>query len=258
MLKKRGQVAIFVIIAILIVIGIILLFLYKDRLFPGKEGAEAFSPESYLKSCIEPYIKNSLAIQAKQGGFIAPEGYLDYKNEKITYICYTNEYFKPCVVQRPMIKAQMEKELEASVLGRARGCVESLIGEYKNRGFSANAGEVKNKVEILPGKIGVSFTMPLTVTKETSTQRFDRFDIGIKSEMYDLLLISENIASFEAEFGDSEITSYMQYYPDLKIEKDKTAEGSKIYTVTNVATKEKFRFATRSLVWSPGYGVDEK
>jgi len=256
LIKKRGQVAVFIIIAILIVIGIILFFLYRGMLFPQRQGSETFSPESYLESCISPYIKSNLELQAAHGGFAAPEEYAEYNGDKVAYLCYTNEYFKTCVVQKPMIKSQVEKELGASVLDRAKECAQNLAQEYRSRGYGVELGTISSGLAILPGKISVSFIMPLTVTKDSSTQSFDRFDIGVKSEMYDMLMISENIVTFEAELGDSEISSYMQYYPDIKVEKDKISDGSKIYTVTNVVTNEKFRFASRSLVWSPGYGVD--
>ena len=75
--------------------------------------------------------------------------------------------------------------------------------------------------------------------------------------MYDLIMTSVSIIDYESTYGDSETTLYMQYYPDLKIEKTKLSDGTTIYVLTNVISKESFTFASRSLAWPPGYGIEE-
>jgi len=70
-----------------------------------------------------------------------------------------------------------------------------------------------------------------------------------------LLLTSVSIVDYEATYGDSETTLYMKYNPELKVDKIKLNEGSKIYRLTNTVTNENFTFASRSLVWPPGYGL---
>jgi hypothetical protein len=66
-------------------------------------------------------------------------------------------------------------------------------------------------------------------------------------------MIATSIVDFSSTVGDAETLNYVQFYPNLKIEKLKK-EGDTIYTLTNVVTNEQFRFATRSLVWPAGYG----
>ena len=62
---------------------------------------------------------------------------------------------------------------------------------------------------------------------------------------------------FESVLGDSETTLYIQYYPDLKIEKIKRADEGTIYKLSNVVTGDEFTFASRSLNWPAGYGLEE-
>ena len=64
-----------------------------------------------------------------------------------------------------------------------------------------------------------------------------------------MLMIASSILNYEARYGDSDIWTYMIYYPDYRIEKFKQDEGSKIYTITNRNTGKQFTFATRSLSW---------
>jgi hypothetical protein len=252
-LGKRGQVAIYVIIAIVIVAVILVLVLFpgvRDTIAGGE-----FSPGSFLEDCVSEDVKSGVALLASQGGYADPEGFILHEGEKIKYLCYNSGNYETCVVQQPMIKNHFEMELGEIVTPRANECARELKEAYESRGYSVSSSSVSSQVSIIPGKIRVDFLAPMTVTKDSS-QTFRDFDVELTSEMYDLLLTSQSIVEFESTYGDSETTLYLQYYPDLKIEKLKVDEGSTIYILGNFNTNEEFRFASRSLVWPPGYGIE--
>ena len=247
----RGQVAVFVIIAILIVAVVLIIFAFP-RIKPFFTGQE-FTPQSYLRSCIEPSVKEGMDLLARQGGYANPEGFLVYNDQKIKYLCYTSQYYDTCVVQDAMVKNRIEQELNKIIEPRARECAANLKTEYEKRGYSVSQNTISSKTTIDPGKINVEFKMPILVSKGEESNSYQGFTIGIPSQMYDILFISMSIIDYESTYGDSETTLYLQYYPDLKIEKTKLSEGSKVYIVSNVITKEYFQFASRSLSWPPGY-----
>lgn len=252
--KKRGQVAIYVIIAVAIVALIVLAFIFYPRLSGVFYGE--LNPGAYLKDCVEPSVKENVALLAKQGGYQEPEGFALYGGEKIKYLCYTDDYYETCVVQQPMIKNHFELELDRMIKARAEECAGNLIAEYKKRGYGVSSGDVGSSVSIIPGKINVIVDSPMSVTKDT-TQSFKNFNVEIDSEMYDLLFTASSIIDYESNLGDSATELYLQYYPDLKIEKTKLSDGTKIYKLSNVITKEEFVFASRSLAWPAGYGLEE-
>ncbi|MDP3881281.1 MAG: hypothetical protein Q8Q31_00170 [Nanoarchaeota archaeon] len=247
--NKRGQVAIFVIIALIIIAVILVIFLYP-KIGP-RPPAEELSPETYLKKCIEPVFMPTMERLSKNGGYFNPEGALEYKGEKIKYLCYTREYYTTCVIQQPMIKENYEKELKEVLDPKAKECVQSLKEQYEKSGYQIINDKAEINVSILPKRIILSFLAPMTISKD-NTRTFNEINIELKSELYDLLLTSTSILEFESTLGDSEITAYSAYYPDLIIKKDKLSEGSKVYTLRNVVTNESFRFASRSLSWPPG------
>ena len=251
-LGKRGQVAIYVIVAIAIVAVIIVLFLFPD-VRTNITGGE-FSPNTYLRSCVEEDVKTAVTELAQNGGYINPEGTILYQGREIKYLCYSSENYKTCAVQQPMIKNNFEKELSAIVTPKANECIRQLKTEYEKKGYSVSAASVNSQVSIIPGSIRIDFLSPMTITKE-STQTYNGFDVEIDSEMYDLLMTAQSVIEFESTYGDSETTLYLQYYPDLKMEKVVLSDGSTIYKLSNVNTKEEFVFASRSLVWPPGYGL---
>jgi len=142
-------------------------------------------------------------------------------------------------------------EIESKIRPRARECVGLLKERYEKQGYSVQTTPGDVNVSIVPGNIIVDFVSPMTVTKE-STQTFRKFAVAVESELYNLLSTATNIIEFEAVLGDSETTLYLQYYPDLRIDKTKR-NGDTIYKLTNVVTEDEFTFASRSLVWPQGY-----
>ena len=253
-LGKRGQLAIFVIIALVIVVGIVLFFFFRGNVTNVFAGA--FSPNAFLKDCATKEINPDLERLAKQGGYSNPEAFKLFNGEKHTYLCYTSENFKTCVVQQPMIKAHFEQELNSIVKSKADQCMRDLIEEYKKRGYGASVTGVNSKTSFVPGNVLVSFNNSLTVTKEAS-ETFPGFEVKVESNMYDLIFIAQSIVDYESKFGNSATELYMQYYPNLKIEKIKLSDGTTIYKLSNVITKEEFDFASRSLAWGAGYGTDK-
>ncbi len=254
--EKRGQMTIFIIVALVIIVVIVLLFLLKPQL--GSLFAAEISPKEYLSGCIEPQLKPAVDLLSKQGSYQDPEGYISYKGAKIKYLCYTDDYYKTCTVQQPMTKSNFEKELNLMIKGKANQCMKSLISEYEKRGYQVSSGGVDSGVSVVPGNILISFNAPLTVSKNNNIQKFQNFNVEIRSEIYDLLFIATSIIEYESKLGDSSTELYLQYYPNLKIEKTKLTDGTKIYKLSNVVTGEEFSFASRSLSWPAGYGLEGK
>ena len=251
-LHKKGQIAFFVIIALVIVAVIVIVFLFpRLNIF-----AEEVNPSSFLTKCIESSLKTSIDSLSKQGGYIEPSNYLMYEGERIQYLCYTSELYKPCLIQQPLLVTHAEKEIENQIKAEAKQCVQDLVEQYEKRGFDVQSAPAEINVDIVPNKIIVDFIAPLTIKKE-STQTFQKFAVSMESEWYELLLTAVNILQFESTLGDSETTLYLQYYPNLRIDKIRRNDGNTIYKLSNVVTEEQFTFASRSLVWPEGYGFEE-
>ncbi len=250
---KRGQVAIFIIIAIVIVVGAVLIyFLSPDLGFISTE----FTPNGFLTDCIKPTVEGGIETLSKQGGYANPEGYILYQGDRVKYLCYQAQYYLPCKVQQPLIKEHFENELNDMVRKRAEECVDELQAEYERRGYAVSGlSLVESSVSVIPGEIRVDIKAPITVTKDI-TQKFEEFNIETESQIYDLLMLATSIIDFESTYGDSETSLYIQYYPNLDIQKIKLGDGSKIYVVGDVTTGDSFTFATRSQAWPGGYGFE--
>ncbi len=250
-MEKRGQVAIFVIVALLIVAIVIGVAFFRDSL-PFVSTTDV-DPVGFLKDCIEPEAREALEVLSKQGGYLNPEGFILHEGVEIKYLCYTSEFYKTCVVQQPLIKKHVETELEDILQPKAELCVNNLKQEYEDRNFDVNSGDVDIDVEIVQKRVEVGFLAPMTIVKGDERRSFEDFGVKIKSEMDSLLGIASTIVEFEAFYGDADPATFMLYYPNLRIEKNRLGDGTTIYKISDVVTKESFTFASRSLVWPPGY-----
>lgn len=250
---KRGQISLFIIAAIVVVGIVAALFI-----FPGTRSfvnRGELNPNSFLRDCIEPSVRDNIDILSRQGGYSDPDNYILFNDNKATYLCYTNQLYETCQVQQPLIKSHYELELKEAIGTVSRECFSSLVDDYESRGYDVRSGDLELNVSFIPGKLVVEFLTPLSVSKE-STETFSKFALEIPSEMYNLLLTATSIIESESTFGDAETLLYIQYYPDLKIEKMKREEGT-VYILSNTLTEEEFIFSSRSRQFPPGYGAQE-
>lgn len=245
--SKKGQLTLFIIIA-LVILGAMMFFLYPriKILFVPKTAV------SIVDECISESLNEALELVSKQGGSIEPTLFMAYQGNNVEYLCYTNDNFKTCVMQQPLLKQHIEREIKDYIEPRAMACIDNLKEEMTARGYAVTSEYKGTSVEIVPNRVNVNIVANVILKKE-GTETFNRFSTKRASKMYDLVMLSTSILNFEAHYGDAETTTYMIYYPTIMVEKLKQGDGSKIYNLIDVNTQEKFTFATRSLVFPGGY-----
>lgn len=247
--KKRGQVTIFIIVAIVIIgIAVLLYLLTSGAGVTTTAEFDVKNPTVFIQSCLEDDVEDSVETISLQGGSIEPEHYFLYQGDKIEYLCYTEEYYVTCGVQQPLLKAHVEDEIENEISGEVVDCFNQLKDNYERKGYDVQLETGVAKVELLPRRIVVTFGYDLTVSK-AETERYNSFNVILNNNLYELVSIASSIVEWESTYGDAETTIYMAYYPDLKVEKKKQGDGSTIYILTDRDSENKFQFASRSVAW---------
>ncbi len=250
MQKKRGQLTIFIIIAILVVAIVALFFAFpKLRTAVGIEKPE--SPEKFIQTCLEDTIKENVDMISKQGGSIEPSPNILYQDEKIQYLCYSNEYYKPCIVQIPFLKDHIENEIKSSVEEDINFCFNSLKQTYSDRGYNVNLKKGDIIIELLPKKIVTTMNYDFTFSKADETQRRETFRVVLNNNLYELVAIAQNIIEWETIYGGADPDSYMNIYSNLKVEKYPQIDETNVYILTEKDTNDKFQFASRSIAYAP-------
>lgn len=254
---KKGQVTLFVIIAIVIVVGIVLFFTITQQ---GKNltqqvfGSQEINVEQNLRECLQnDDIKNSINNILLQGGTNEPKLYYQYQGKQIEYLCYTNQYYQTCYMQKPLLVSYVESEIKKAVKDQVDSCVKTLQEDLTSKGYTLSSRNYNFDVDLANKNVIIKINYDLAVTKE-NTQRFDGFEISIPSNAYKLVGLSTSLLNYEARYGDADPLQYMILYPGVKVEKYKQDDGTTIYILTDRNTNDKFQFAVRSLAWPPGYG----
>ncbi len=246
--NKRSQVTLFIILAIAIVIVLILLFTSGGNLFAVFTPA---SPLNQIKQCSQEPVEEAIEILRLQGGSLEPENYYLYQGNKVDYLCYTEEYYSKCIMQKPLLKQSIEKQIKLYAEPKIRNCINSVKSSLEDKGYSISMKNPEVSVSLVPNNIIIETDLDLSITKE-NTESYKTIKADVVSKLYDQVMIASSISNWEAHYGDSETMTYMMYYPSLKLEKKKQGEGTTIYILTDRDSQDKFMFASRSVVLPAG------
>ncbi len=250
--NKRGQVTIFIIIAIIIV-GIVLVYF----LFLKPKSVIDFGDKPDFEGCVNDVISTSLVKLGTQGGYASPGLYHTYQDERISYLCYTNLYYKRCSSQTPFLDSHFESELRKDAEQEIKNCYTNSLEELQKRGYSVvSQQEPEVSIDIGFNKINTKLKAPVVLTSEGNVggQSFTEFNIEMASQMPQIIQIAGSILEEEIRIGESNINELMFYYPDIVIDAVGRDDGSIIYIIENIKTNDKFQFAIRNFVFPPGYG----
>ncbi|MDO8516785.1 MAG: hypothetical protein Q7S33_01550 [Nanoarchaeota archaeon] len=246
--SKHAQVTIFIIVAILIVGAILAyFFLVKPNIsIPSTTGSLG------IETCMKNAVQKQIPILGNQAGYNNPEFYYLLNDEKIPYICYTNQYFVPCVNQEPLLKQHFEEELKARITNEINSCYQNSLNELRQKGYTINEGTKELKVSLDLNQVVIDLNAPVVLTKDGSS-KFTKFETKFDSPIYNMLMIANTIVQSESVYGDSDVNTLMLLYNDFSITSIMQEDGTKIYTIQDRESKIKFRFAIRSYALYPGY-----
>ena len=218
--NKKAQITIFIIIAVLIVAGILIL------LYPRiKIAVSPLKAQIYLEGCVKEKLEESVKAIEERGGSINPSLAINYQGKKIEYLCFTNEYYKTCNQQQPLLKQHIEREILEDIRADVSVCLSQMKADMARQGYSVeSSGAEKVEVEIVPNRIKVLVKPDVVFSKEDTKERHESFEISYRSNLYDISILALNILNWEAVYGDSDIYSFMIFYPNLKVEKYKQDE----------------------------------
>jgi len=256
---ERAQITIFVIIALLIIGFAILIYIFYPKISVAL-GFSAQSPQEFLETCIEKDFKETIETVSVQGGSLNPQNYIMYGTNKVEYLCYTGDYYLTCVMQKPLLKNSVESEIKKGISDKVSECIDELKRSYEKKGYDVSMSGNGFRVELFPERVVVSLDKQIMLKKGEDIMSFGgekrKLDVVFRNNLYELLSIASSILNSEATYGDAETTIYMDFYHNLKVEKYKQTDGTTVYILTDRDDESKFQFASRSVAWPPGYGIN--
>ena len=192
MLKKvnKGQVTIFIIIAIVIVSFVALFFVFKDELLGNRIPAEISPVYNTLVSCLEDDLSVGISILESQGGYIYLPEYesgseympfssqLDFLGNPIPYWYYVSGNN----IEREQVPSltDMQNQLEKFIEGRAKTC---LFDNYYSQGYEILTTEPKAAVSIKDSEVILDLKMDFSVSIGEESYVVKEHKISLNSEL---------------------------------------------------------------------------
>ncbi len=246
----KGQVTIFIIIALLIITGVIIAFFFYGKFDILKP--EQKNPRQFIDKCIGDAIMPSVGMVLENGGRITPANYLVYKDKEYNYLCYTPELYKTCTNTYPRLKGIVEEEIKQDADERVKNCFDELKLDLDAKGYSVSDEGIDWNVEVLPGKIRINVNKAMEISKEGNSESFNEFNSYLVSHLYELVMIAREVANQESQYCNFEYNGFMILYPEFKIYRI-DYDNNKIYKIIYRKSGEEMDFAVRSCAFPGGF-----
>jgi hypothetical protein len=243
MMNKRGQVAIFVIIALVLVGGIIAYFAIRN--LPKVSEQAVLNPKSAIEKCTQDAVNEVVEKMLAGGGFVKPSSFKTY-NGTVAYMCVNDGYFRPCVNQHPMLLNEMKTEIKNYITPTVEGCFASMKQDAESKGYNVQLGVMTIDISLAPNRIFVDIARSTVLRKNENVQTSDAYKVEIVNPLYDLANVAVEIANQEAKYCNFENVGYSVLYPQFDIQKWMMSDSTKIYTIKDKPSGKTMRIATRS------------
>jgi hypothetical protein len=248
-MNKHGQVTIFIIVGVVIVVGIIGMIIFIGRV--DVETPASLGPQAFVDKCVRDSVEISVDKMLKNGGEISPEQSILYEGDEWNYLCYQGDYYLGCYNIHPMLELQIETEIVSDTSEDVQNCFNIMIEDFEDRGFDVSSGVSEYSVDLLPGHVKINLVKKIDVSKDGSAQSFGDFGTRLLSPIYRLVQIARDVVNSESQYCNFEYNGYMLLYPKYDIRRIDYSD-SKIYRLIDRMSGAEFRFAIRSCAFAPG------
>jgi len=226
---KRGQLTIFVVIAVAVIFGILMITAVRSNVNP----VEIFiKPDSVgvkerVESCIVNSTLDSVYFLGLQGGYFynIPDDTENYGD------LYIPVYLSDSNIVMPSEKT-LEYELNLAIKEILKTCV-GKFNETDSQGYTVTVGDVKSVKTKINESIYVEVNFPITMTKGTNTKTLASYSKTVDFNFKDKYFLVEQ---FVREQQKDMATIPAGYMADLaknnnfKIESINTGNGTELYS----------------------------
>jgi hypothetical protein len=221
--NKRAQVAIYVIVAIVLVAGILLFVFFRDQI-GGEDVPAEFRPVfDYYLRCIEDEARVAIEIAGAQGGYVKVPDYapgsefapfsshLNFLGFPVPYWYYISG--NGLIKEQIPTKSEMEREIGSYIEERLEEC------DFRNffvEEFEIRASEPIVSVEVLKDKVEVGVNSNLVVSRGENSGSRNTHSIIIDSKLgnfYDNAVRIYNKQKEEAFLEDYAVDVLRLYAP---------------------------------------------
>lgn len=221
MKQKRGQVTIFIVLGLILLLsaGIFLYYASKsaEEIKEIPETIDAGSLTEYAESCLEAVGEEVITKVAMQGGMYEPVYYRIYENQSIEYWCY-GEGTQQCV-NAVISTDAIADQILYGIREEIESCLNFQI--FEEQGYKITKGVFEGTVIITDDAVEMQITYPLKVSKDKETTTVENFGAKIAVPLGELQSIARMIINKESTEGSFDSTGYMINHTQISIARAK-------------------------------------
>lgn len=243
---KRGQVSVFAIVGIVLVILVALFFFLRNEygafVAPTVFLNEKAKPiEDNLKGCILSVSQQSLNTFGKQGGDFNPSNYLLYKGMNVKYFCTNIIGKEECLNVMPTLR-EMEEKLSFEIQNGVNSCVNKDLAK-SGLGYDIKAGKLDTKVEFAGENVLVKADYDVEITKGDIKTTINPVALSFDAPVEELYSVAVDAVNAEARVGFFEQLLYMVSKKGKYIINLDKPYPDKIYKINKKDSEFEFWFA---------------
>lgn len=250
-MKNRGQITIFIIIAVAVIAFVVLFFVLRSEKIPFIPGKPETNLRAFMNNYLEDQMRENIHKVLFQGGFIEPQNYHKFNDFNVAYLCYTHASFVPCVNQHPMFLKEISNELKENIISKVREGFNEFENSLEKQGCDIIIGEdMEVNIILVPGKVYLDIIRDVTITKSGETSSFEEMRLTYSSSLYNLASIAVQIGNEESTYCHFERVGFMNLNPGYLILLKMMSDSTKIYTIKDKKTGDEMNIATKGCITS--------
>jgi len=189
--NKRGQVAIFIIMALVIVASIVIFFVIRESGLIGAEIPQDFQNVfDFYESCIGEEVEIAADITGSQGGRIFVDDYIPGSQfapfgNQLNFLGFPVPYWyslsgNGVISENVPSKREMERDIERYIEENVDNCD---FQEFYERGFYIKLGSPEVSVDVLDNSIDVNLKSSVLVSRGDGAARRTEFNVEVPSKL---------------------------------------------------------------------------
>lgn len=183
-MEKRGQVAVFVVVGLVIIIVMVLLFTFKDKLIESVREQPA-DQQMYLQGqlkdikdqigdCADKETKEAAKLLMKNGGYFEkPFNYITYSNLSYPILCRKINGSNSCLSE-PVLTTAMVLRLQGYLPKKLNRCIN--LEDFRNKDYVLTSGNLTvEDIKIFEDSMILKIKVPIKLTKGSYSAQASSF-----------------------------------------------------------------------------------
>jgi hypothetical protein len=254
--NKRGQVTIFVIVAIVLVFIIAGFFLInrENSDIPSLKENPTGNIKANVEKCTRQAIDEAEKIVIKNAGFLEQENPFVFNYTSYELLCDSSGTNNLCTNNHPALLIETQKEVLEYITPKINSCFETIKSSLRNYKYQENANTIN--VTIVPNEIRVEIIKNLVFEINDQVINIEKFNVKANSPLYDFLTITNKIINEElncncgSESCNANLVNLMRYNREFEVLKPVySSNGQEAFTITEINSGKQFRFAIRNCAY---------